>query len=86
MMNKTQVELQKADEFCHITNKLRSWPSFKKGVHGLRWHVAINTHVDTNKLKPLGEEMAFANVQRKAIDLAYFQQKSNILESVFLCA
>ncbi len=63
VMNEMGVELGKADEFCHIADKLRGQSSCQKSVLGFGRPVAIYTHVNSNELKMLRKKVAFAKVQ-----------------------
>ncbi len=64
VMNETRVELAKTNEFCHVVDKLQGWPCSQKVVLGFFRLIAVDTDVNPNKFKPLGEEVAFAEVQQ----------------------
>jgi hypothetical protein len=62
-MDKSRVELAKANELCHTANKLGSWPSKQKIV---LWHcgpIAIGADVNPNKFEARGKKVALAKVQ-----------------------
>ncbi len=63
-MHEMRVELAKTDEFRHVADKLRGWPCSQKVVLGFCRPIAIGIDVNPNEFEPLGEEVAFAEVQR----------------------
>jgi hypothetical protein len=68
--NESGLKLGKANEFCDITDKFRSWPRLEETVLGLHWTITIFAHVNVNEFEPCWEEEAFAEVQRKIVCLA----------------
>jgi hypothetical protein len=63
VMNKTGVDLGKANEFHHVTDKLRGRPGIQKSMLGFGRPVITDTCVNSNKLEALREKVAFAKVQ-----------------------
>ncbi len=80
--NELGVELGKANEFCDIADKFRSWPCLEETVLGLRRTITIFAHINANKFEPCWEEEAFAEVQQKILCLADLQLASHVSESL----
>jgi hypothetical protein len=70
--------LCKTDKLGDVTNGLRWGPVLKELMlrHGRT--VAVRTHINSNKLKALGKNMALAKTQGKALGLTYSELALNI--------
>jgi hypothetical protein len=86
VMSKTGVELGIANEFCHITGKLRGRPSHQKSVLGFGRPVAINTHVDSNELEALRKKNGFCKGSTRGGRLGKLSVGIDIFDSIFLSA
>jgi hypothetical protein len=62
-MNKSGVELAKANELRHVANELGSRPGKQKIVFQFGRLIAIGADVNPNKFKTRWKEVAFAKVQ-----------------------
>jgi hypothetical protein len=62
-MNKSGVELAKADELCHVAKELGSRPGKQKIVFQLGRPIAIGADVNPDKFETHWKEVAFAKVQ-----------------------